>query len=108
MKPAGPGLERRNLSDRQLAALRPYDVLAGLDRLPLAVIQSTQDSYLPAAKARQLFGPDGERRRFYPIRAGGHTFAGARDALYEQARVALEWIVASGPGNERARARRMP
>lgn len=74
----------------------------------LAVIQSTEDSYLPASKVRQLFGPDTERRRFYPIRGGGHTFAGARDALYEQARVALEWIVASGSGNELARARRMP
>jgi fermentation-respiration switch protein FrsA (DUF1100 family) len=98
----------RNLSDRQLETLRPYEVLAGLDRLPLAVIQSTEDSYLPAARARELFGPDGERRRFYAIRAGGHTFAGARDALYEQARLALQWIVASGPGHALARARPMP
>lgn len=90
----------RNLGDRQLATLRPYDVLAGLDQVPLAVIQSTEDSYLPAARARQLFGPDGEQRRFYAIRAGGHTFAGARKALYEQARVALEWIVACGRGSE--------
>jgi hypothetical protein len=63
---------------------------------------------LPAARARQLFGPDGEERRFYPIQAGSHTFAGGRDALYEQARVALEWIVARGAGNEPAAARRMP
>jgi hypothetical protein len=27
----------------------------------------------------------------------GHTFADARDALYEQARVALEWIVGPRP-----------
>ena len=98
------GRDPRHLSDRQLATLRPYDVLAGLDRLPLAVIQSTGDRYLPADEARQLFGPDGERRRFYPIRAGGHTFAGARDTLYEQARVALEWIVACGSKDETARA----
>jgi pimeloyl-ACP methyl ester carboxylesterase len=86
----------RHLSDRRLATMRPYDELAALERLPVAVIQSTEDSYLPAARARKLFGPDGERRRFYPIRAGGHTFAGAREALYEQARVALDWIVARG------------
>jgi fermentation-respiration switch protein FrsA (DUF1100 family) len=61
--------------------------------LPVAVIQSTRDGYLPAAQARQLFGPDGERRRFYPIESDGHTFGGAHAALYEQARAALEWIV---------------
>jgi hypothetical protein len=94
------GRDPRDGSARELAALRPYDQLTRLDRLPVAVIQSTQDGYLPAAQARQLFGPDDERRRFHAIRAGNHTFAGARDALYEQARVALEWIVACGPGSE--------
>jgi type I site-specific restriction-modification system R (restriction) subunit len=75
---------------------RRPDVVIFVNGLPLAVIQSTQDGYLPAAQAQQLFGPDGERRRFYSIRAGNHTFAGARSALYEQARVALEWIEAKG------------
>jgi len=94
------GRDPRDVSAAELAALRPYDQLTHLDRLPVAVIQSTEDGYLPAAQARQLFGPDDERRRFHAIRAGNHTFAGARDALYEQARVALEWIVACGPGSE--------
>jgi hypothetical protein len=103
---AGRGPPRSG--DRRLATLRPYEILAGLDRLPLAVIQSTADRYLPAAQARQLFGPDGERRRFYPIQAGSHTFAGGRDALYEQARAALEWIVARGARDGPAASRRMP
>jgi Bacterial virulence protein (VirJ) len=102
------GRDRRDVSAPERAALRPYDQLTRLDRLPVAVIQSTQDGYLPAAQARQLFGPDDERRRFHAIRAGNHTFAGARDALYEQARVALEWIVACGPGTEPAQTRPMP
>jgi pimeloyl-ACP methyl ester carboxylesterase len=84
----------RQVAESELTALRPYEVLSGLGRLPVAVIQSTEDGYLPAARARQLFGPDGERRRFYPIRARSHTFAGARDGLYEEAREALEWILA--------------
>jgi len=102
------GRDGRDVSDRELAALRPYDQLTRLDRLPVVVIQSTEDRYLPAAQARQLFGPDNERRRFHAIRARSHTFAGARDTLYEQARVALEWIVACGPRNESAAAPRMP
>jgi hypothetical protein len=100
---ARAGRDTGDVSARELATLRPYDQLARLDRLPVVVIQSTEDSYLPAAQARQLFGPDDDRRRFHPIRAGSHTFAGARDALYEQARVALQWIVACGPGSEPAR-----
>ena len=61
--------------------------------------------YLPAARARQLFGPDGERRRFYAIEAESHTFAGAREALYDQARIALDWIVACGPEDELRQSR---
>jgi fermentation-respiration switch protein FrsA (DUF1100 family) len=92
------GREPRKSSDRRLATLRPYEVLADLDHLPLAVIQSTKDAYLPAARARQLFGPDREGRRLYAITAGSHTFAGARDTLYERARLALEWIESRDSG----------
>lgn len=85
----------RTPSDRKLATLRPYDLLPDLAPLPLVVIQSTHDSYLPANEARRLFGPDSEHRRLFPIAASSHTFKDARDALFEQARVSLEWIVAA-------------
>lgn len=52
---------------------------------------------VPAAEARRLFGPDAESRRSYAVVARNHTFADARDALYEQAGVALEWIVGPRP-----------
>jgi pimeloyl-ACP methyl ester carboxylesterase len=90
------------VSARELPALRPYDVLARLAGLPVAVIQSTGDGYLPAARAQELFGRDDEWRRFHAIQAGSHTFAGARDALYEQARLALEWIAAPRPRRDLA------
>ena len=100
------GRDPRDLGARELAALRPYDLLDDVGRMPLVVIQSTEDGYLPADRARQLFGPDAERRTFHAIPARSHTFAGARDALYEQARVALQWIVASGASDQPAAARR--
>jgi hypothetical protein len=96
------GRDPRDLGARELATLRPYEQLPRLGRLPLAVIQSTRDAYLPAAKARQLFGPDGELRRLDSIDAGGHTFSGARDALYEQAHAALEWIGSASSSPEMA------
>ncbi len=102
------GRDPRDLGARELATLGPYDVLDDVGLLPLAVIQSTRDGYVPAARARQLFGPDGERRRMYALPARSHTFAGARDALYAQARVALEWIAACGPITGSAPTRRKP
>ena len=98
LRPVLGGLLAVALDDEEeYVSMRPYDVLKSLDRLPLAVIQSTQDGYLKAAEARRLFGPDGEWRRFYAVEARNHTFADAREALYEQARVALEWIVGPRP-----------
>ncbi len=51
-----------------LATMRPDDVLAGLDRLPLAVIQSTPDSYLPTTGARPLFVAGGPRDELGAVR----------------------------------------
>lgn len=85
---------------RELVTLRPYEWLDHLGRLPLAVIQSTHDGYVPAARARRLFGPDSERRRLVAVDAAGHTFGGARATMLERAQAALEWI--AGPGTPAA------
>lgn len=69
-----------------------YEYLAQLDDLPLAVIQSTHDRYLPAAKAREQFGPDTAFRWLQPIEAMNHNFGGARDRMYDAIQAALNWI----------------
>ena len=69
-----------------------YEYLPRLGDLPIAVIQSTRDNYLPAAAARALFGPDTARRRFHAINAGNHSFSGARSELYAAMRSALVWV----------------
>lgn len=66
-----------------------YDYLPRLGDLPITVIQSTNDNYLPAAEARVLFGPDTPVHHFVPIQARNHSFAGARDRLYDALRAAL-------------------
>jgi Bacterial virulence protein (VirJ) len=68
-----------------------YEVLPLLG-MPVAVIQSTHDNYLPAAEARELFGPDTPRRRFEPIESRNHSFSDARDRLYAEMEASLEWI----------------
>ena len=53
-----------------------YEYLPLLGSLPIAVIQSTHDQFLSAPAAAQLFGADTPTRRFHPIDARNHSFAG--------------------------------
>lgn len=83
----------RRIGRRRVAATREmvqvYDYLPRLGALPLTVIQSTNDDYLPAASARALFGADTDRRRLIAVEARNHSFAGARPQLYEAIQSAL-------------------
>jgi hypothetical protein len=69
-----------------------YDYLHQLADMPVAVVQSTRDGYLPADRARALFGPDAPLRWLQPIEARNHSFGGARAELYEALGRALTWI----------------
>jgi pimeloyl-ACP methyl ester carboxylesterase len=70
-----------------------YEYLAQLGNLPIAVVQSTHDQYLPAAKARAQFGPDSPYRWLQAIDASNHNFSGARTSMYDAVRAALDWVV---------------
>lgn len=72
--------------------LADQEEYAELGTLPVAVIQSTGDGYLPAAEARALFGPEGPWRRFVAIPARNHTFSDARAALERSVAEAISWI----------------
>jgi len=60
--------------------------------VPIAVIQSTNDHYLPATEASTLFGPDTGMRRFRAVKAASHGFRGAHDAMLLELDNALDWI----------------
>jgi pimeloyl-ACP methyl ester carboxylesterase len=70
-----------------------YEYLEELGNLPVAVIQSTHDHYLPAAKAREQFGPDTPHRWLQAIDASNHNFSDARTEMYEAIRSALQWVL---------------
>ena len=82
-----PGTPRR-----ELVMIETYEYLPRLSTLPVSVIQSTHDGYLPADKARELFGPDTATRQLHPIEARDHSFNGGREALYAQMEQSLSWI----------------
>ncbi len=75
----------------------PYQQIARLKE-PCAVIQSSHDNYLPAARARSLFGPDSASRRFYTIDAKNHRFSGGKDQFDLALLEAIDWI-ASPPAD---------
>lgn len=77
----------------QAVMVNVYEYLAELGSLPVAVVQSTHDHYLPAAKARERFGPDTNSRWLQPIEAANHSFGGAREQMYEAIQKAVEWVV---------------
>lgn len=72
--------------------LEVYAYLPRLGSLPIAVVQSTHDDYLPADAARPLFGPDTDRRQFRAVDARNHSFGGAREEMYDTVQGSLDWI----------------
>jgi pimeloyl-ACP methyl ester carboxylesterase len=73
--------------------LDTYAALKDLRDLPVAVIQSTHDDYVPAAEARDLLGSDTDDRQLRSIESSDHNFGGARDVLYEEMQRELRWIL---------------
>jgi len=91
VKTRGP-MRRRRRPPPGPAMVEVYEYLPRLEAMPIAVVQSTRDNYLPAAAARELFGPDNPHRWLQPIQARNHSFGGARPQLYEAMDRSLTWI----------------
>jgi hypothetical protein len=82
-----PGLQT---DDRR--RLQTYPSLERLGALRVAVIQSTNDSYVKSAESRRLLGPDTPTRRLYEIDSKNHNFGGGRDALMHALDDAMVWV----------------
>lgn len=95
--PSSPFEGGTEVDDMLLA--HPYAALRRITA-PVCVIQSTNDEYVTAVDARQLFGPDSNSRRLLAIDARNHSFSDTRDALYETMKRSLLWV-ASNSANRR-------
>ncbi|MEP7116085.1 MAG: AcvB/VirJ family lysyl-phosphatidylglycerol hydrolase [Acidobacteriota bacterium] len=82
-------------SDDDVAMARPYVSLRRV-AVPVSLIQSTHDEYVPADEARRLFGPDTAVRQLRAIESRNHSFSDARDDLYEAMKQSLQWVEARG------------
>ncbi len=99
----------RRLQGRRRPTSRPFDGGTGVDdpllahpyaalrrdTAPVCVILSTNDEYVTAVDARQLFGPDSNLRRLLAIDTRNHSFSDARDALYETMKQSFLWVASN-------------
>jgi pimeloyl-ACP methyl ester carboxylesterase len=97
----GPQDESDDGSASPTANRGAFDTYASIARLalPCAVIQASRDNYLPAARARQLFGPDTPLRRFYPVDARNHRFSGGKPAFNAALLDAMHWLITQPMGD---------
>jgi hypothetical protein len=92
------GKSPSDMPRREVIEFQTYEHLDRLRDLPLVVIQSTGDDYLPAESARTLFGADTSLRKFYAIESRDHSFTDARDEMFEQMAASLSWMTNLTPG----------
>ena len=83
-----------NLNPAHARSLDTYPLLADMAPLRCAVIQASHDGYLPAARARQLFGPDLDTRKLVTIEARNHRFDGGELAFTNALRDSIIWVAA--------------
>jgi hypothetical protein len=69
-----------------------YPLLARLAPRRLVVIQASKDGYLPARRARQLFGPDSDTARLVTIDARNHRFSGGEPMFATALVEAVRWV----------------
>lgn len=93
------GKSPSDMPRREVVEFQTYEHLDRLRSLPLVVIQSTGDNYLPADAARGLFGPDTALRRLFAIQSRDHSFTDAREALFERMAGSLAWISGMPPAS---------
>jgi hypothetical protein len=87
-RPAGMAVDSKG-------RIQLYPVLEHIGDIPFAVIQSTNDGYVPSEEARRLIGPDTPTRRLYEVKARNHSFSGGRDELLKDLDAALDWVEAN-------------
>jgi fermentation-respiration switch protein FrsA (DUF1100 family) len=75
--------------------IQTYPAIERLGSLPLAIIQSTNDDYVPSAESRRLLGADTATRRLYEVTSTNHDFDGGHDVLMRDLDNAIDWIKAS-------------
>ena len=89
---AVPTVTGNDLRQRSIAM---YPLLSDLGPRRSIVIQASGDGYLPAARARLLFGPDSAMSRLIVIDARNHRFSGGEPSFAAALVKAVAWVSSS-------------
>jgi dienelactone hydrolase len=73
-------------------SFRSIEYMGRVTPLPLWMLQSTKDEYVPLDKGRQLFGAAAEPKKFSAIEAQNHRFDGNRKELFRLIEEGLRWL----------------
>ena len=90
-----PATAQDGLRGRSIAM---YPLLTRMPPRRTVVIQASGDGYLPAARARELFGPDSTMKRLVAIDARNHRFSGGEPGFIAGLVEALGWVCSSEEG----------
>lgn len=85
--------------DADEPSFAPKDVIAAVSPLPLYMIQSTTDEYVPKAEYERLLATAREPKKLVLIHASNHRFTDKRPALRAAYFAGLAWVAqAAGRG----------
>jgi alpha-beta hydrolase superfamily lysophospholipase len=79
----------------------PKDVIAGVSPVPLCMIQSTSDEYVPKAEWERLLAAARDPKKQILIDASNHRFTDKRAELSAAYAAGLAWIAQAAPGRPR-------
>ena len=82
------------------SAIDLYPLLSQIAPRRCAVIQASHDSYLPAERARVLFGADSDVKQLVAVDARNHRFDGGEAAFVEALRRSIGWVSMAGDAPE--------
>ena len=95
---AASWITKRDASEPSFA---PADVIARVSPLPLYMIQSTKDEYVPKAEWELLFATAREPKKQILIDASNHRFTDKRPELGAAYTAGLTWIAQTAPRRNR-------
>ena len=75
-----------------MRSIEMYPLLSRIAPRRSVVIQASGDGYLPAARARELFGSDSTMRRLVAIDARNHRFSGGASSFAAGLVKAVDWV----------------
>src|SRR5436190_946391 len=92
------GLAASNADEPSFAA---KDVIATVSPVPLCMIQSTKDEYVPKAEWERLLATARDPKKQILVDASNHRFTDKRPELSAAYTAGLAWIAQAGPRRDR-------